>query len=143
MRAKKLIPDLKAYMKEHKLNAKTRLDGLALTESNQEIFVEVKNVTLANPSPVPTAHFPDSLTERGQKHLIEMISLINSGKKTLLIFVVQRSDCERFAPAVDLDPDYAKLFDEYLSAGGEAMALSCRVSQRGVQYLKTLPIFKS
>jgi sugar fermentation stimulation protein A len=175
IKAKLILPDLRSYKTEHQLNSQTRLDGLATTESGDEIFIEIKNVTLARLTypknlhrphplsssiesnsigsnstgsnftgePVWIAEFPDSVTKRGQKHLVEMMDILRAGKRSLMIFVVQRGDCSGFRPAADLDPSYSKLFADYLKCGGEALALSCRVSPRGVQFLKVLPLSTS
>jgi sugar fermentation stimulation protein A len=119
---------------EVKINEHTRLD-LVLWSSkenftakiNQETlktinqksglkfhFVEIKNVTLAENG---TALFPDAQTERGQKHIKELMHLIDLGHTAELLFVVQREDCHQFKAAKEIDPLYAKLLDEAVSRG--------------------------
>lgn len=98
---------------EVKINSQTRLDFLL--ESNAENspenksikrYVEVKNVTMANGQ---VALFPDAVTERGQKHLQELMQLMSDGHEAEILFTVQRSDCEVFSPADEIDPEYGKL----------------------------------
>jgi sugar fermentation stimulation protein A len=77
-------------------------------------FIEVKNVSLAENG---HALFPDAVTERGQKHLRELMNLIEQGFTCELVFVVQRQDCETFSPADDIDPEYGKLLREAQKKG--------------------------
>ena len=63
------------------------------------------------------AQFPDSVTERGQKHLIELTQLIEDGHCSELIFTIQRSDVEFFSVAKDIDPKYAQLFEKAVKKG--------------------------
>jgi len=88
-----------------KINQETRLDFLFENKKTKR-YVEVKNVTLAEKD---TAYFPDAVTERGQKHLKELMSLIEDGHEAEIVYVVQRSDCVQFSPADDIDPEYGKL----------------------------------
>ena len=67
-------------------NKKTRFDFL-VKKKNQNIFIEVKNVTLFRDK--KTAEFPDAITTRGSKHLLTLIDAIKKGYKTYLIFLVQ------------------------------------------------------
>lgn len=100
---------------EFKLSAETRLDfALGRTGEARKHFVEVKNVTLAEGR---VARFPDAITDRGSKHLRELIALIKQGHGAELVFTVQRDDVECFAPAREIDPVYANLLREAHEAG--------------------------
>lgn len=100
---------------EYKISAETRLD-FALKKKNSEKmhFIEVKNVTLAEEG---VAKFPDAVSERGQKHLRELMQLMVQGHTAELVFTVQRHDCGIFAPADDIDPEYGKLLREAYHKG--------------------------
>ena len=100
---------------EIKINAETRLDML-LTQSQtgKKHYIEVKNVTMAENK---VAMFPDAVTERGQKHLIELMNLIDQGNTVELAFVIQRQDCESFRAAHEIDPEYAKLLNQAQKKG--------------------------
>ena len=109
------------YKTEHKISKETRLDGVFSLEeshlknpSKKNHYIEIKNVTLARGS---VAQFPDAVTERGQKHLKELMKLINLGHKAELIFTIQRGDVNSFSIAEDIDPVYKKLFDEAVTKG--------------------------
>ncbi|XGC81499.1 DNA/RNA nuclease SfsA [Bdellovibrio bacteriovorus] len=100
---------------EYKINAETRLDfGLKSQNSDKVHFIEVKNVTLAEEG---IAKFPDSVSERAQKHLRELMNLMEQGHSAEIIFTVQRDDCHTFAPADDIDPEYGRLLREAQSKG--------------------------
>ncbi len=81
-------------------------------------FIEIKNTTyLPIGSKKPVVQFPDAVTERGQKHLVEMMKLMKQGHQCEIIYTVQRSDAESFSPGVEHDPEYAKLFDKAMNVG--------------------------
>ncbi len=61
--------------------------------------------------------FPDAVTERGQKHIKEMMELIDKGHKAELIFTIQRDDVKGFAAAKNIDPEYAKLLKQAQKKG--------------------------
>ena len=55
------------------------------------------------------ALFPDAVTTRGQKHIKELIRMKNQGHTAELVFVIQRTDIEKFKAAKEIDPEYARL----------------------------------
>ncbi len=104
---------------------------------NRNIYIEVKNTTwmLNN-----IALFPDTVTKRGQKHLVELKELIPKSR-SVLVPCITRKDAEFFAPGYDADPLYSKLFDESSSAG--MLTIPCsfvfhkdHVSWNGIKPLK-------
>lgn len=54
------------------------------------------------------AQFPDAPTKRGVKHIQELVQAVEIGYKATILFIIQRSDCHRFSPNDDLDPDFSK-----------------------------------
>lgn len=123
--------EFKAARLEYKISKETRLDlVLAPTPAELEAktglhYVEIKNVTYAENG---VALFPDAVTERGQKHLKELMALKRQGFGAELLFVVQRQDCDRFAPADAIDPEYGKLLRQARDAGVSLRALTCDFS---------------
>jgi sugar fermentation stimulation protein A len=100
---------------EFKISAETRLDfALSKKNSDKKHFIEVKNVTLADGK---TAKFPDAETTRGQKHLQELMNLITAGHTAEILFTIQRGDCEDFAPADEIDPEYGRLLRQAQKRG--------------------------
>lgn len=133
------------YKSEHKINKESRLDGVfCVNKTDLEYadkmkhFVEIKNVTLARDG---FAQFPDAVTERGQKHLRELMSLIDQGHKSELIFAIQRNDVRAFSIAEDIDPTYKKLFDQAVKKGLIVTPVFVEISQLQIGLSqKILPI---
>lgn len=94
-------------------------------EGNGFCFVEVKNVTLAVAG---AAAFPDAVSERGTKHLKELIRLRRRGHRAAVIFVVQREDCYFFRPADEIDPEYGRWLRRAIKAGVEALPYRATVT---------------
>jgi sugar fermentation stimulation protein A len=100
-------------------------------------WVEVKSVSLAEGR---LARFPDSVTERGRRHLELLTALRRRGERAVLLFVVQRGDCDRVAPADDIDPEYGRALRRAASAGVEVLALGARVGARAIVIERELPV---
>ncbi|RME16891.1 MAG: DNA/RNA nuclease SfsA [Bdellovibrio sp.] len=111
---------------EIKVGAKTRFDFLFSAGSLYH-YMEVKNVTLADGD---MALFPDAVTQRGQKHLEELIKIMEKGHEASLVFTVQRTDCVKFAPASEIDPDYARLLQEAYKKGLQVWAFPMKLEQQ-------------
>ena len=96
---------------------KSRIDFFLTPKSsnpdNRNIYIEVKNTTWITKD---IALFPDTVTKRGQKHLMELKELIPRGK-SVLVPCITREDANFFAPGDEADPLYGKLFRESLTAG--------------------------
>src|SRR6267142_1695167 len=85
----------KTIRREVKVGRHSRLD-LCLDGRDGCCYVEVKNVTACIDG---AAAFPDAVSERDTKHLKELIRLKRKGQRAVILFVVQRRDCEYFRPA--------------------------------------------
>jgi sugar fermentation stimulation protein A len=114
----------------------SRLD-LFLAGERGRCWVEVKNATLAENG---VAIFPDAVTERGQKHLIELMDVVRAGERGVIFFVVQRGDCTAMAPADRIDPRYGALLREAVSVGVEPLAYRAEVSPAGVVLTCRVPV---
>lgn len=111
---------------------KSRVDFLLTGDSSQlPIYLEVKNVTWCEGS---IALFPDTVTTRGQKHLRELQELIPQARSVMLYFI-NRGDCDRFAPGDRADPLYGKLLREAVAAGVEVLPCRFDVTPDGIRYL--------
>ncbi len=100
-------------------------------------WVEVKSVTLAEGR---TALFPDSVTERGRRHLEVLMDLRRGGERAALLFLVQRADCDRVSPADAIDPAYGRTLREAARRGVEIFALGARVTSRSIRVERRLPV---
>ena len=74
------------------------------------------------------ALFPDSPTQRGTKHLKDLIALMERGFSTEIFYVIQREDCSQFAVHPSLDPQYAKTFQEASRKGLKASIYACKLN---------------
>lgn len=120
---------------EVKVGERSRIDLMLENEFNA-CYVEVKNVTLVEGT---TALFPDSVTERGQKHLQELMQLAGSGYRAVIFFVIQREDATHFRPADRIDPEYGHLLRLAVTKGVEILAYQARVSPQRIVLVKSLP----
>ena len=118
-------------------NKETRFDFL-LKKNNQEIFVEVKNVTLFRDK--ETAEFPDAITSRGSKHLLTLIDAIKKGYKSYLIFLIQIEKMKNFKIARDIDKEYYKNYLVAKKAGVNFLAYRCKISSKKISIEKKIKI---
>ena len=126
------IPEIAGYSgfrREVKYGENSRIDMLLTDNARQPCFVEVKNCHLMRNKGL--AEFPDSVTQRGTKHLVELSREVGAGNRAVMLFIIQMQS-ERFAIAADLDPGYAQAFAAARSAGVEALAYTCRISLNGI-----------
>jgi sugar fermentation stimulation protein A len=135
------IPALAAYgsvRAEVPYGTRSRVDFLLEGEGLPPAFVEVKNVHLRRSGTL--AEFPDCVTARGAKHLGELARVVGQGARAVMLYVVQRTDCDALAMAADLDPGYAAAFAAARAAGVEALAHGCTIAPEGVTLAGPLPI---
>ena len=133
------IPELNGYeniRREVVTRQGTRLD-LCLEGSMGTCFVEVKNVTLAVGG---AAAFPDAVTERGTKHLKELMWLRRNGNRAAVVFVIQRNDCTIFRPADEIDPKYGRWLRKAVSVGVAALPYMASVTPKEIVLKERLPI---
>lgn len=130
------IPELKheVMRPEVKYSKNSRIDFLL----DDHTYVEVKNVHLLREGTY--AEFPDSVTKRGAKHLDDLRGVKAEGKRAVMLYLVQRTDCTAFRLAPDLDPAYAAGFDEARAAGVEVLCYGTTISPEGVDIAGPLPV---
>jgi sugar fermentation stimulation protein A len=121
---------------EVKYGENSRIDFL-LQGCGPDIYVEVKSVTLSREQGL--AEFPDSVTARGAMHLAELSAMVRAGHRAVMLYLVQRTDCDRMALACDIDPKYAAAFDAAKEAGVEVMVFDCAITPDGVDLRNPLP----
>jgi sugar fermentation stimulation protein A len=110
-----------------------RLQDMA---NDRPIYLEVKNTTWAQQR---LALFPDTVTTRGQKHLRELTAIVPQARAIMLYFV-NRGDCDRFAPGDETDPTYGQLLRSAIAAGVEVLPCGFQVSPQGIDYIGLLPL---
>ncbi|PLX00518.1 MAG: DNA/RNA nuclease SfsA, partial [Marinilabiliales bacterium] len=101
----------------------------------EKCFVEVKNVTYKEDK---YALFPDAVTTRGKKHLSDLIKARKEGYRAVMLYIIQRSDVDIFAPAKEIDPEYTKELKKAHKAGVEILPYQVKVSPTEIKLGKKL-----
>lgn len=136
-----LLPSLSGYSelkREQKYGINSRIDILLRSPDRPSAYVEVKNVHFSRKAGL--AEFPDSPTARGAKHLDELGNMVESGHRGVMLYVIQRADCDRLRICGDLDPVYAAAFERAMRRGVEAYAVKCHITPTGIAAISMMPI---
>ena len=115
---------------EVKFSSNTRFDFL-ISNSNEKCLLEVKNTTLKRNNKI--AEFPDAITDRGTKHLFELISAKEKGFDCCILYLIQRQDCKTFKIAEDIDTNYKMAFDKAMKAGVRILCYDCKINNEEVK----------
>ena len=107
------------------------------TTSSRKIFLEVKGVTLEYSGVVL---FPDAPTERGVKHVRELIHCHEEGFETYVLFVVQMERALYFTPNRKTHPQFADALCDAQKAGVQLLAYTCKVTPDEMKIDKELRI---
>jgi sugar fermentation stimulation protein A len=86
--------------------------------------MEVKGCTLEFDG---IGYFPDAPTERGVKHIRELIKAKAQGYRTVLSFVIQMEGVTEVRPYREMHPEFGEAFDDAVNAGVEVVFLRCKV----------------
>lgn len=100
-------------------------------------FVEVKGVTL-NVDGI--AMFPDAPTERGKKHVEELVKCLDDGYGGMILFVIQMKGVTGFTPFEERQPDFAEALRNARKAGVEIYAVDCLVDGESIQADQRIPV---
>jgi len=136
----KKIKDLVKYINiksEVKFNNQTRFDFL-ISNKSKKCFLEVKNVTLKRNAKI--AEFPDSPTSRGVKHLNELSLAKKMGYNSYILFLIQRTDCNSFKIADDIDNQYKLSFDQAIKSGVKMICYDCKLNNEEIKLNKQIKI---
>lgn len=119
---------------------RSRIDFLLQADDRRNCYIEVKSVTLSENE---YGYFPDAVTERGQKHLRELMSVAASGDRAVVLFAVLHSAITRFSPARHIDAKYAQLLNEAKDKGVEILAYKAELSADTMTLNEPLPVVLS
>jgi sugar fermentation stimulation protein A len=122
-----IIPAFSGYdeVKREQKFGNSRFD-LLLKKGEELCYIEVKNVTLLASDGCYA--FPDAVTERGRKHLLELIDVMKAGHRAAMLYVVARSDGTTFRAAHKIDPAYAEALNTAVETGVEVHAWRADIS---------------
>lgn len=135
------IPELAGYenlRREVKYGKNSRIDILLEDPNRPMAYVEIKNVHLMRTPGL--AEFPDAVTARGAKHLAELGDMVKQGHRAVMLYVVQRTDCDSFALAEDVDPAYAAAFRQAMTRGVEMLCYMCDITTQKITLDRPLPL---
>ena len=132
----KLIKEFKLVKNintEFKYSKDTRFDFLC-----DKNIIEVKNVTLLRNKDL--AEFPDAITTRGSKHLINLINSIEQNYKPYVLFLTQIQGISNFRIAKDIDDNYYRNYKIAKKAGVKFLAYRCALSSKEIKIEKKINI---
>jgi sugar fermentation stimulation protein A len=138
--AKDAIPELSGYpsiRREVKYGEASRIDFLLQHPDRPPCWLEIKNCHLKRTPGL--AEFPDCIAARSAKHLRELEAMKSKGDRAVMLFVVQRTDCEAFDTAGDIDPVYAKGLRRAADAGVEVLVFRCDMRIDSVAIAAPMP----
>ncbi|MBW2065476.1 MAG: DNA/RNA nuclease SfsA [Deltaproteobacteria bacterium] len=113
----------------------SRIDIL-LEKGEEKCFVEIKNCTLAERG---IAYFPDAVTTRGLKHLVELQKQVAEGHRSVMFYLVQRMDAKKFRPADHIDEAYGQELRKAFFRGVEILVYDVNLDLEGISLRSRLP----
>jgi sugar fermentation stimulation protein A len=134
------IPELAGYAsvrREVKYGKASRIDFLLEDPARGRCWLEVKNVHLMRTPGL--AEFPDCVAARSLKHLRELEAIVAEGDRAVVLFVIQRTDCNVFSSCHELDPAFGRGLNQAAESGVEVLAYAADVTVEGVRIARPLP----
>ncbi len=133
------VEELRGYQslsQEVKVGDHSRLDILLSDSQSQLCYIEVKNCTMVNNG---IAAFPDAITTRGHKHLVELQNLIGSSVRCVMFYLIQRMDAKLFRPADEIDQEYGKELRKANEKGIEILVYDVLIDQIKIGVNQQIP----
>lgn len=125
-------------IEREKTYGKSRFDfKLSNSKTGEEYYLEVKGVTYEFGG---NSKFPDAPTERGRKHLLELVDVKNSGRGAGVLFLIQLSNVNSFSPHDDMDKAFGDALRYAHSKGVDIFAFQCIVTERSITLDKPIEI---
>lgn len=138
LKAKK-ISKLKGYsiIEREKSFGDSRFDFKISNTSGNEYYLEVKGVTLED-----NGHcmFPDAPTDRGKKHLLELINVKKSGRGAGVLFLIQLSGAKSFSPHEEMDKKFADALRLAKENEVDIFAYNCKVGENYIELYKKVKV---
>lgn len=136
---KGVIKELQGYSSlkpEQKYGQNSRIDIL-LENENEKCYVEIKSVSLRIDEMLA---FPDAVTSRGTKHLLELNDMVKQGHRAVMLYIIQRTDKLPFRLADEIDKKYAQTFKEVSSKGVEVLVYQSIITTDEIEVKTPLPL---
>ena len=123
-------------VKREKTYGRSRFD-FCFERNGKVCYAEVKSVNLLEGI---TARFPDAPTERGSKHLYELIQCKKDGLDAAVIFLVMGNEAREFDVNRETDPAFDEALKQAIAAGVEVYSYICSIDLHGVIYTGQIPL---
>ncbi|MCG8338223.1 MAG: DNA/RNA nuclease SfsA [Proteobacteria bacterium] len=121
---------------EVKVGDRSRLDIYLTDNKKKQCYIEVKNCTMARDG---VAAFPDAVTTRGRKHLVELQNLVDSNTRCVMFYLIQRTDAELFRPADEIDPEYGEELRKAHENGIEILVYDVTIDETKIGVNRKIP----
>ena len=131
------LPEFAGYARvrrEVKYGEASRIDFLLERDGGPPCWLEVKNCHFRREPGL--AEFPDCTAARSAKHLRELQAMAARGDRAAVLFVVQRTDCDAFTTADDIDPAFGAALKHAAANGVEVLAYACGLSPEAVSIVR-------
>jgi sugar fermentation stimulation protein A len=128
--------DIQTVQREIAVANHSRIDLMLTDQRGSQIYVEVKNCTLVQNG---VAMFPDAVTARGLRHIVELQRLRAAGHRVVMFYFIQRMDAASFKPADHIDPAYGQQLRQAVADGLEVIAYDVSLTTRRIRLNRRLP----
>ena len=125
-----------AVIKREIFYGNSRFDFM-IEDNGNKTYLEVKGVTLEHDG---IARFPDAPTERGVKHIGELMNCIKNGYNAFIVFVIQMKDVDSFSPNDPMHPEFGKILRRAYEEGVKILAMDCKVENNSIVIDRKVPI---
>ena len=116
----------------------TRFDFYLRSRNGRGCYIEVKGCTFMDANRV--ALFPDAPTERGVRHLEELMDVLGQGFHAVLLILVFRPDARSFSPNEQCDPGFSRVFHEGVRRGIKVYAKRIDFKKGWFVYTGDIPV---
>ena len=137
----KELLNYKTLKGEVKYGVNSKIDIFLQDDNKVDCYVEIKNVHLSRKKNL--AEFPDGITSRGTKHLKELAIVAQAGGRAVMLYLIQRNDCNYFKIAADIDVEYGKAFLEAINAGVEVICIDTILSTTSINIGKNIKLLNN
>ena len=120
------------YIKPEYTYGNSRID-FYMEKDDRKYLMEVKGCTLERDS---IGYFPDAPTERGVKHIYELIKAKEDGYEVSLAFVIQMEGVNEVLPNIETHPEFGVAIDDAKKAGVNIVFIKCRVYENRLEYIE-------
>lgn len=136
-----VVSQLQGYQhirQEVKYGENSRIDLLLEDAGKGKVWVEIKNVTLLEGE--GRGSFPDAVTARGAKHLLELRNQVELGDRAVMMFCVAHTGINEVSPADHIDPKYGQLLREVSQSGVEVLAYAAEITEQDISIVRQIPV---